>query len=129
MSSPKSSVTLHGCTADDEASPPPAKKPRLHDRSFSAPERDTAPQTASEEVPASQIFEGPDKISSSECSRPNAHPAQPAQGVNSSRCPQEPFIIELCAGSARVTSCLQHFGLKASFGVDHKRGKNSGRLL
>ena len=41
----------------------------------------------------------------------------------------DPFIIELCAGSARVTSCLQYFGLKSSFGVDHKRQRNSGRLL
>ena len=43
--------------------------------------------------------------------------------------PQDPFFIELCAGSARVTTCLQFFGLKSSFGVDHKRQKNSGRLL
>ena len=41
----------------------------------------------------------------------------------------DPFIIQLCAGSARVTSCLQYFGLKSSFGVDHKRQRNSGRLL
>ena len=43
--------------------------------------------------------------------------------------PSEPFILEICAGSARVTSCLQSFGLSASFGVDHKRQKNSGRVL
>lgn len=41
----------------------------------------------------------------------------------------DPFFLEICAGSARVTSCLQHLGLKSSFGVDHKRQKNSGRLL
>jgi hypothetical protein len=41
----------------------------------------------------------------------------------------DPFFLEICAGSARVTSCLQHLGLKSSFGVDHKRQKNAGRLL
>ena len=40
-----------------------------------------------------------------------------------------PFFIEICAGSARVTSCLQHLGLSASFGVDHKLQKNAGRVL
>ena len=29
--------------------------------------------------------------------------------------PREPFIIEICAGSARVTSCLKALGLAASF--------------
>ena len=29
--------------------------------------------------------------------------------------PKEPFIVEVCAGSARVTSCLQSLGLTASF--------------
>jgi hypothetical protein len=43
--------------------------------------------------------------------------------------PKEPFIIEICAGSARVTSCLQSLGLSASFGVNHKRQKNAGRVL
>ena len=43
--------------------------------------------------------------------------------------PTDPFIIEICAGTARVTSCLQALGLKASFGVDHKRIKNAGRVL
>ena len=42
---------------------------------------------------------------------------------------KDPFFVEVCAGSARVTSCLQFLGLKSSFGVDHKRAKNSGRLL
>ena len=41
----------------------------------------------------------------------------------------DPFFVELCAGSARVTSCVQTIGLKSSFGVDHKRAKNSGRLF
>ena len=40
-----------------------------------------------------------------------------------------PFFIEICAGSARVTSCLQHLGLSASFGVDHKLQRNAGRVL
>ena len=43
--------------------------------------------------------------------------------------PCEPFILEVCAGSARVTACLQAVGLHASFGVDHKKQKNSGRVL
>ena len=43
--------------------------------------------------------------------------------------PKEPFILEICAGSARVTSCLQALGLHASFGVDHKKHRNSGRVL
>ena len=43
--------------------------------------------------------------------------------------PKEPFIVEICAGSARVTSCLQSLGLSASFGVDHKRQKNAGKIL
>ena len=42
---------------------------------------------------------------------------------------QSPFFIEICAGSARVTSCLQHLGLSASFGVDHKIHRNAGRVL
>ena len=53
--------------------------------------------------------------------------AQPECGPKAM--PQDPFFIELCAGSARVTTCLQFFGLKSSFGVDHKCQKNSGRLL
>ena len=40
-----------------------------------------------------------------------------------------PFFIEICAGSARVTSCLQHLGLATSFGVDHKLQRNAGRVL
>jgi hypothetical protein len=43
--------------------------------------------------------------------------------------PKDPFIIELCAGSARVTSCLQQLGMPASFGVDHVKQQNSGRVL
>lgn len=41
----------------------------------------------------------------------------------------KPFFIELFAGSARVTSFLQAFGLSDSFGVDHKIGKHSGKIL
>ena len=43
--------------------------------------------------------------------------------------PADPFFLEICAGSARVTTCLQQLGLKSSFGVDHKRCKDAGRLL
>ena len=42
---------------------------------------------------------------------------------------KDPFIIELCAGSARVTACLQQLGMPASFGVDHIKQKNAGRVL
>ena len=51
------------------------------------------------------------------------------QAFSSQTMPKDPFFIELCAGSARVTTCPQFFGLKSSFGVDHKRQKNAGRLL
>ena len=43
--------------------------------------------------------------------------------------PTAPFILEICAGSARVTSCLQSLGLTASFGVDHKKQKHAGRMV
>ena len=56
-------------------------------------------------------------------SKPTALPCQDLHLKN------DAFFLEICAGSARVTSCLQHLGLKASFGVDHKRQKNAGRLL
>lgn len=46
-----------------------------------------------------------------------------------SHIPADPFFLEICAGSARVTTCLQQLGLKSSFGVDHKRSKDAGRLL
>ena len=42
---------------------------------------------------------------------------------------KDPFIIELCAGSARVTACLQQLGLPASSGVDHIKQKNAGRVV
>lgn len=48
---------------------------------------------------------------------------------NTKPIPKEPFILEICAGSARVTSCLQALGLSASFGVVHKKQKHAGRLL
>ena len=43
--------------------------------------------------------------------------------------PKEPFFLEICAGSARVTTCLQSLGLSSSFGVDHKRLKHAGKVL
>ena len=49
----------------------------------------------------------------------------PEPGINA----KDPFIIEFCAGSARVTACLQQLGLSASFGVDHLKQKNAGRVL
>lgn len=39
-----------------------------------------------------------------------------------------PFVIELCAGSARVTSYARAIGLKDSFGVDHVKQQNCGRI-
>jgi len=43
--------------------------------------------------------------------------------------PEDPFFLEICAGSARVTTCLQSLGLRSSFGVDHKRQKHAGKIL
>ena len=40
-----------------------------------------------------------------------------------------PFVIEICAGSARVTMSLQKLGLTASFGVDRTVQKNGGKTL
>ena len=66
------------------------------------------------------------------CSKKKSMFAAPTRHHNVERpvsTASDPFFIELCAGSARVTTCLQFFGLKSSFGVDHKRQKSSGRLL
>lgn len=46
--------------------------------------------------------------------------------LHSRNFPEKPFIIELCAGSARVTSCARAIGLTDSFGVDHVKGRNCG---
>ena len=61
--------------------------------------------------------------------KPDAQPESclPAQAQHS--VPQNPFLIEMCAGSARVTACLQQLGMPASFGVDHVKQKNSGKVL
>ena len=59
--------------------------------------------------------------------QPVSDNCNPTQGDNS--LPKDPFMIELCAGSARVTSCLQHLGMPSSFGVDHIKQQNSGRVL
>ena len=40
-----------------------------------------------------------------------------------------PFVIEICAGSARVTLSLQKLGLTSSFGVDRTIQKNGGKTL
>ena len=42
---------------------------------------------------------------------------------------QNPFVIELFAGSARVTTCLHQVGMPDSFGVDNVRKPNSGKVL
>ena len=56
---------------------------------------------------------------------PKCKPSDVPQCFNA----KDPFIIELCAGSARVTACLQQLGMPASFGVDHVKQKNAGRVL
>ena len=67
-------------------------------------------------------------------SKPDSAP-QHAHNTSKDPCPEpgiaakDPFIIEFCAGSARVTACLQQLGLSASFGVDHLKQKNAGRVL
>ena len=82
----------------------------------------------------------PEPITEPEQQPPKSVPPQTStgKGQSNSFCnfsdshkpmPKEPFIIEICAGSARVTSCLQSLGLSTSFGVDHKRQKNAGRVL
>ena len=45
-----------------------------------------------------------------------------------SPCRKNPSSL-ICAGSARVTTCLQSLGLRSSFGVDHKRHKHAGKIL
>jgi hypothetical protein len=35
------------------------------------------------------------------------------------------LVIEVFAGSCRVTACLRQLGLGSSFGVDHQRSKNA----
>ena len=60
---------------------------------------------------------------------PVAQPVAAQESPNTSCPSKEPFILEICAGTARVTSCLQALGLTSSFGVDHKRLKNAGRVL
>ena len=43
--------------------------------------------------------------------------------------PSQPFIIEMFAGSARVTACLRFLGLTASFGVDHILSSNVAKVI
>ena len=43
--------------------------------------------------------------------------------------PSQPFIIEMFAGSARVTACLRFLGLTASFGVDHILSGNVAKVI
>lgn len=86
------------------------------------PQPETRPHVHKPEIHMHETFALPEKVTSPGPG-PNDEVTKP-QTICS-----DPFIIELCAGSARVTSCLQYFGLKSSFGVDHKRQRNSGRLL
>ena len=55
--------------------------------------------------------------------------SKPPQPFVSQNVPDDPFILEICAGSARVTICAQQLGMPTSFGVDHKAQRNSGRVL
>ena len=43
--------------------------------------------------------------------------------------PHQPFIIEMFAGSARVTACLRFLGLHGSFGVDHILQNNIAKVI
>ena len=70
-----------------------------------------------------------DTDSNNQHSAPSRDRASPEPQPAPAEVPADPIFIELCAGSARVTSALQYFGLDSSFGVDHKRQKNAGRLL
>ena len=79
------------------------------------------------------LDDGPDnscQFSGNTCKTiPVAQPVAAQESPNTSCPSKEPFILEICAGTARVTSCLQALGLTSSFGVDHKRLKNAGRVL
>ena len=44
-------------------------------------------------------------------------------------CTSHPVIIEIFAGSARVTACLRSLGLKRCFGVDHVKIMSSGPVM
>ena len=37
---------------------------------------------------------------------------------------KDAIVIEIFAGTARVSACLHHYGLSSAFGVDHVRPKN-----
>lgn len=69
------------------------------------------PQASPEGASADHIFENPD-----------GNPCE-------NKLVDSPFIVELCAGSGRVTSCARAIGLTDSFGVDHKHVRNSGKVL
>ena len=65
-------------------------------------------------------------------SRPISGPPETKDGSPAKQqkpMPEDPFFLEICAGSARVTTCLQSLGLRSSFGVDHKRQKHAGKIL
>ena len=40
-----------------------------------------------------------------------------------------PFVLEIFAGAARVTSCLRRLGLNSSLGVDHARKMPNAPIL
>ena len=76
-------------------------------------------------VPQREPAEGKHVSSDNNDPVPQCEPAE----APTSFMAKDPFIIELCAGSARVTACLQQLGMPASFGVDHIKQKNAGRVL
>ena len=46
---------------------------------------------------------------------PSEPPIEPPSAA-----PQPKFLVEVFAGSARVTACLKHLGMRHAFGVDHQ---------
>ena len=60
--------------------------------------------------------------------QPVQHPAFASEESDHPKI-KHPFVIEICAGSARVTMALQKLGLSSSFGVDRQIQRNGGKTL
>lgn len=58
-------------------------------------------------------------------------PAQPEREPLPNKMPfdYQPFVLELFAGSARVTASLRYLGLKSSFGTDHALRNPAGKVV
>ena len=88
---------------------------QFHSSTVFEPTHDTAVESCSNKLVSADHFE-----LKSKCQPSDVQPCFTAK---------DPSIIEFCAGSARVTAWLQQLGMPASFGVDHIKQKNAGRVL